>query len=142
MPFSVTPNTPTTFIRIGPDKNRLLRSQPFQRRILPKNLRAVQLLLGHTKLESTVTDLASKSMMLRKSPGTPILAEARTRVRAVLVRMEQNDHTTGACKTGVKVRITRQRMVGRIARHSSADIAAGVTTSHPWPFAPSSLQTD
>ena len=56
-------------------------------------------------------------------------------VRAVLVRMGQNDHTTGACKTGVKVRITRQRMVGRIARHSSADIAAGVTTSHLWPFA-------
>lgn len=55
--------------------------------------------------------------------------------------MEQNDHTTGACKTGVKVRITRQRMVGRIARHSSADIAAGVTTSHPWPFAPYPMQT-
>jgi hypothetical protein len=55
--------------------------------------------------------------------------------------MEQNDHTTGACKTGVKVRITRQRMVGRIARHSSADIAAGVTTGHPWPFAPYPTQT-
>jgi hypothetical protein len=56
--------------------------------------------------------------------------------------MEQNDHTTGACKTGVKVRITRQRMVGRIARHSSADIAAGVTTGHPWPFAPYPMQTE
>lgn len=55
--------------------------------------------------------------------------------------MEQNDYPTGACNTDVKVRITRQRMVGRIARHSSVDIAAGVTTSHPWPFAPSSMQT-
>ncbi len=68
-----------------------------------------------------------------------MFAKARARVRAVLLRMEQNDHTTGACKTGVKVRITRQRMVGRIARHSSADIAAGVTTSHPWPCAAYSL---
>jgi len=56
--------------------------------------------------------------------------------------MEQNDHPTGACKTGVKVRITRQRMVGRIARHSSADIAAGVTTSHLWPFALYPMQTE
>jgi len=32
----------------------------------------------------------------------------------------------------VKVRITRQRMVGEIARHSGADIAAGVTPGRPW----------
>jgi len=56
--------------------------------------------------------------------------------------MAQNDHATGACKTGVKVRITRQRMVGRIARHSNADIAAGVTPGHPWPFAPDVMQAE
>jgi len=39
-----------------------------------------------------------------------------------------------ACTAGVKVRITRQRMVGSIARHSDADIAAGVTPGHPWPL--------
>ena len=39
---------------------------------------------------------------------------------------------TGACAAGVKVRITRQRMVGKIARHSGADIAAGVTPGRPW----------
>ena len=39
---------------------------------------------------------------------------------------------TGACTAGVKVRITRQRMVGKIARHSGADIAAGVTSGCPW----------
>jgi hypothetical protein len=60
LPFSVTPNTLTTVVRIGSDKNRLLRSRPFQRRIFPKNLRAVQLLPGHTKLEGTVTDPGSE----------------------------------------------------------------------------------
>ena len=54
LPFSVTPNALTTVIRIGSDKNPLLRPLPFQGLIFPKNLRAVQLLLGHTKLESTV----------------------------------------------------------------------------------------
>lgn len=39
---------------------------------------------------------------------------------------------TGACTAGVKVRITRQRMVGKIARHSGADTAAGVTPGRPW----------
>jgi len=39
---------------------------------------------------------------------------------------------TGACTAGVKVRITRQRMVGKIARHSGADIAAEVTPGRPW----------
>lgn len=43
-----------------------------------------------------------------------------------------NDQHTGACTAGVKVRITRQRMVGRIARHSGVDIAAGVTTCPSW----------
>ncbi len=61
MPFSVTPNTPTAIVRIGPDKNRLLRSLPFQRGIFPKNLRAVQLLPGHTRLESTVTAPGSEA---------------------------------------------------------------------------------
>ena len=39
---------------------------------------------------------------------------------------------TGACTAGVKVRFTRQRTVGKIARHSGADIAAGATPGRPW----------
>lgn len=41
---------------------------------------------------------------------------------------------TSACIAGVKVRITRQRTVGKIARPSGADIAAGVTPGRPWHF--------
>lgn len=41
---------------------------------------------------------------------------------------------------GVKVRITRQRMVGIIARHGDACIAAGVTTGHPRLVLPRNFQ--
>jgi hypothetical protein len=54
--------------------------------------------------------------------------------RAMAAWKRDNDQAPGACFAGVKVRITRQRMVGRIARHSGADIAAGVTTGRPWLF--------
>lgn len=47
-------------------------------------------------------------------------------------REERKIASTGACFPGVTVRITRQRMVGEIARHSGADIAAGVTPGRPW----------
>ena len=50
----------------------------------------------------------------------------------MLARIEHNEQPTGACTAGVKVRITRQRMVGEIARHSGADIAAGVTPGRSW----------
>lgn len=96
-PFSVTPDALTTVVRIGPDKNPLLRPLPFQKRIFPKNRRAIQLLPVIPGWEARSQLQAAKSMMLRKSPGRPIFGEARTHVRAVLVRMEQNDHTTGAC---------------------------------------------
>ncbi|MBL8421658.1 MAG: hypothetical protein JNK92_13610 [Dechloromonas sp.] len=49
-----------------------------QGRLFPKNLRAIRLLLGHTKLEGTVRFWASKSMMLWKSPSRPGFSEART----------------------------------------------------------------
>jgi len=47
--------------------------------------------------------------------------------------------THGCLTEGVKVRITRQRMVGLIARHSGADIAAGVTSGHSWHATPRSM---
>jgi|GEM_PF-2059444 len=53
----------------------------------------------------------------------------------VTPRRQECEHTiqpTGACNAGVKVRVARQRKVGRFARHSGADIAAGVTPGHPW----------
>lgn len=53
----------------------------------------------------------------------------------MLAQTGDNSETTGASVVGVKVRITRQRMVGRIARHGDTDIAAGVTTGRPWPHA-------
>lgn len=58
-------------------------------------------------------------------------------------RCEQGTMTkpTGACTAGVKVRITRQRMVGTIARHSGADIAAGVTTGRLWHSTPHAMES-
>lgn len=74
---------------------------------------------------------ASKWMMPGEFQSRPDIGGAP--VCAVPTQTGDNGETTGASITGVKVRITRQRTVGRIARHSDTDIAAGVTTGRPWP---------
>jgi len=82
MPFSATPNALTTVVRIGPHKNPLLRPLPFQGRIFPKNLRAVQLPLAHTKLESTVRYLGIEvDDALEISEQTEIWRSAHPRSR-------------------------------------------------------------
>ena len=80
VPFFVTPNALTTVIRIGPDTSPLLRPRPFQGRVFPKNMRAVQLLPSHTKPESTVRYLGIEvDDALEISEQTGILRSARSR---------------------------------------------------------------